>query len=259
MNVIKLELFKISRSKGFYITLGVFFVLEIIALLSFVDDFISNLEVNGEQLPILHIIQFPDIWGYFAYGGRFFNIILALLVISQVAQEYQYKTLRQHLLEGMSRTGFVASKMVTVVLLCLSASLLLFVLTLISGFKNTSGADFAQATEGMSIMLPFFVQTFSYLCLAMFIAILVRKSYLGLILFLLYGFIAEPIFRWVLPEPLGEYLPLSTMGNIIPNPVMEALGQAEATGIDQTALALSAIYAALFIFGSLALLYKRDV
>ncbi|MGB3184153.1 MAG: ABC transporter permease [Cyclobacteriaceae bacterium] len=259
MNVISLELYKISRSKGFYITLGIFFLLQIVALLDFADGFLSSIQVDGQQLPLMQVVQFPKIWEYFGYFGRYFNILLALLVISQVAQEYQYKTLRQHLIEGMSRLQFIGSKMVTVTLLSLASTLLLFVIILIAGFKNTEGADFSTAMDGAAIMPVFFLQTFTYLSMAMFMAILVRKSYLGLILFLLYGVIAEPIIAYYLPDPLGDFLPIQAIGDIIYNPVKEVFGQAAESPIDYTAAVVTGVYAVLFIFGSLALLYKRDV
>lgn len=259
MNVISLELFKISRSKGFYITLGVFFLLEIVALLDFVDGSLSSIQVNNQQLPIMHVVQFPDIWKYFAYFGRYFNILLALLVISQVAQEYQYKTLRQHLIEGMSRPQFIGSKLVTVTLLSVASTLLLFILTLIAGFKNTESASMSTALEGAQVIPAFFIQTFTYLSMAMFIAILVRKSYLGLILFLLYGFIAEPIIAYYLPDSLDAFLPIQAISKVISNPVREMFGPTGDPVIDYTAMVITGLYAALFIFGSLALLYKRDV
>lgn len=259
MQIIKLELFKLSKSKGFYITLAVFFVLESLILLDVIDGILSEININGESLPIMHVVQFPDVWKFFGYFSRYFNMILALMLISQITQEFQYKTLRQHLLEGMSRIQFISSKLVTVSVLSLASALLLAVLTLIAGFKNTEGGTFDMAIENAEVIPAFFMQTFAYFSFALFIAILVRRSSLGIILFLLYGWVAEPILGEYLGSSLNKYLPLKAMGHILINPIGEALGSVSGPVVNLPFVYLSILYTVIFITASITLLYKRDV
>ena len=79
------------------------------------------------------VFNFPFIWHFNTYFADYFKIFLAVVIVSMMANEYSYGTLKQNLIDGMSKKEFVISKFLTVLLFAVISTLFVFVVSLILG------------------------------------------------------------------------------------------------------------------------------
>ena len=174
--------------------------------------------------PILRMLPnpftFPDVWQTVAFISSLFVFLPSVVVIMFITNEYTYKTHRQNIIDGWSRRDFMTSKMIDVVIICLLATILYVITAFVIGIINSASAT-GNFWEGTKYIGLFFLLVFSQLSIAMLIALLVRKAFIALGIFLFYYFPLEPILvqlgkRWA--NGAGEFLPLEISDRLIPFP-----------------------------------------
>ena len=79
------------------------------------------------------IFNFPYIWHFNTFVAALLKIFLAIIIVSMMSNEYTYKTIKQNLIDGLSKKEFIASKFLTVVLFSLVSTGFVFVTSLILG------------------------------------------------------------------------------------------------------------------------------
>ena len=62
---------------------------------------------------------FPEVWHTVAYASSVFVFIPAVVIIMFITNEYTFKTHRQNIIDGWSRSQFVTSKLIDVLLISL--------------------------------------------------------------------------------------------------------------------------------------------
>src|SRR5690606_4184788 len=107
----------------------------------------SNISVNGQQLGS-QMYDLPDFWQTLTYMASFFNLLLGVLVIVLVSDEYTFRTLRQQVIDGLSRAELVLAKFYVVLGLGAFATFFLLLLGLyfglLHGQHHTADAVFSQ-------------------------------------------------------------------------------------------------------------------
>ncbi|MBX7127404.1 MAG: ABC transporter permease subunit, partial [Cyclobacteriaceae bacterium] len=91
-------------------------------------------QVNINRIPIYH---FPDVWHNLSYISGFFKIVLAMLVVISVTNEFTYRTLRQNVIDGLSRWEFLEAKILMNAVLSLVSVGMVFVIAFITGLIYT--------------------------------------------------------------------------------------------------------------------------
>ena len=112
------------------------------------------------------------------------------------------------------------SKMIDVAIISLLVTLLYFITAIIIGTSN-SGTNSSSFWQGSQYIGLFFLQVFSQLSLALLIALLVRKAFIALGIFIFYFFPLEPILVQLgkkYAHDGGEFLPLEISDRLIPAP-----------------------------------------
>jgi ABC-2 type transport system permease protein len=174
--------------------------------------------------PILRMLPnpftFPDAWHTVAFISSLFVFLPSVVVIMFITNEYTYKTHRQNVIDGWSRKDFMLAKMIDVAIISVLVTVLYFITALIIGTVNSESTTtvFGEQTKYIGL---FFLQMFSQLSIALLIALLVRKAFLALGIFLFYFFPLEPIITAVARNHgwgFGEYLPLEISDRLIPFP-----------------------------------------
>ena len=61
------------------------------------------------------IFNFPYIWHFNTYVASIFKFFFLLVIVSMMANEYSHKTLKQNLIDGLSKKEFILSKFYTVI------------------------------------------------------------------------------------------------------------------------------------------------
>ena len=113
-----IELIKIRSNATFWVLAGLHAGIILLVLLSG-KIFLRSVNIGEENLGNLvdpagiPLYQFPDIWHNFAYVAAYLKFILALYVIISITSEISYDTLRQNVMNGLSRTDFILSKLGT--------------------------------------------------------------------------------------------------------------------------------------------------
>ena len=223
--LLSIELQKIWLNKASRVlTLTYFILLSFIALIASIK---FDLGVFKFHLAEMGIFNFPFIWHFNTYIAAILKFFLAIVIVSMMANEYSYGTLKQNLIDGMSKKELVLSKFLTVVAFALASTVFVFVMSLILGLCFSSYTEVSIIFSDLEYVLAFFVKLTGFFSLCLFLGILVKRSAFA-IGFLLVLSIAEGIakgvltFKIFLDSPIAGYItqffPLEAMSNLIVEP-----------------------------------------
>jgi ABC-2 type transport system permease protein len=163
---------------------------------------------------------FPEVWRTTAFFSSLFVFIPAVVIIMLVCNEYSFRTHRQNVIDGWSRSQFITSKLLDVAMVSLMITIIYAAVALVAGFANQT--RLIQDTWSQSYYIGlFFLQTFAQLSIAFLLGFLIKKAFLALGLFLFYFIVLENILvglsEWKQLK-FGDYLPLQISDKIIPRP-----------------------------------------
>lgn len=163
--------------------------------------------------------SFPTVWKFVTYSASYFNLMLSVLVVILTANEFSNRTMRQHIIDGLSKQKVIASKFLVVVGLAIFVSIYCFLVAVIFGMSQSESIDLWTNTHYVGL---FFVQSLCYFGLAFLIGILIQKSALSIILF--YGYIfVEAMVGFFLPANVYVWFPANAFSKLTPMPFFEVL------------------------------------
>jgi len=275
--LLSIELQKIWKNKASRIlTLTYFILLSFIALIASIK---FDLGVFKFHLAEMGIFNFPFIWHFNTYVAAILKLFLAIVIVSMMANEYSYGTLKQNLIDGLSKKEFILSKFLTVVLFAFCSTIFVFVMSLILGLCFSSYTEFGIIFTDLDYLLAFFIKLTGFFSFCLFLGILVKRSAFALG-FLLVWFFIESILKGILVFKIfpnsntGDYItqffPLEAMSNLIVNPgprlsIIKSIGAQ--MGIDTTndysvhylSILIVLVWTYLFVYFSYKLLKNRDL
>jgi ABC-type transport system involved in multi-copper enzyme maturation permease subunit len=251
-----LEYYKYRYSRTFWVINLIFLLLLILGL-----TIIGGSHSQG--------LMFPVIWINFTYVASFFDILAGLLVISSISAEYQYKTLRQHIIDGLSRNEFLLSKYLFVLLIALVFAILVGAINIIGGLIFTAPGHAYALLNGAMQVVYYFLQLVGYMSIAMTFALLLRNSAMAFALYMVYIW----MFEWLIEiafrnsetfSGISAYLPKTIFGKLVQEPALiQTIMQAEKMGAaflpQSTIVFVSILWCAVFAGINYLLLHKRDV
>lgn len=213
--LLRLEFYKSFAYTNFWVMAGLWAGLYL--LVSFLATQVSfPLPIPGmESKPYL---QFPSAWSTFTWIASWFNLLLAILVIVSVGNEYSFKTFRSQIINGLSRNDLILGKGLFIIFLALCSMIIVFFVTLIFGSIYTTFGNETSVFSKAYLLIVFFIQSIAYMSLGMFIAILVRNTALAIVSFILYFFPIEVIVRNFFPESVLAFFPMKIISNLTPLP-----------------------------------------
>ncbi len=265
LQLLKIEWLKNKKYRTFWVIIVLYIGLTGIVYQSgkLVSDFING---KNEQLDkfsnALPIYSFPDIWHNIAWTAGLFKFILAFYVIISITNEFNYRTIRQNVIDGLSRTEFMLSKILLLLLLSLISGIFIFLVGFWLGMNNSDAKAFKYIFEYIEFIPAFILESFMFFSFALFFGILIRKAGLGMLLLLLYAYIAEPIFVLQLPDWLkwlGEYFPMEVMRNLIDLPFKKYLFQEVQDYVALKDVLLCIIYSSITLWFSHLLIKRKDL
>lgn len=275
--LLSIELQKIWKNKASRIlTLTYFVLLSFIALIASIKFDIGPFKFH---LAEMGIFNFPYIWHFNTYVAALLKLFLAIVIVSMMANEYSYGTLKQNLIDGLSKKEFILSKFLTVVLFAFCSTIFVFVMSLILGLCFSSYTEFGIIFTDLDYLLAFFVKLTGFFSFCLFLGILVKRSAFALG-FLLVWSIIEGILKGVLvfkifPDSntgyyITQFLPLEAMSNLIIEPfsrlsVIRSIGtqigveNTKDYGVHYLSILIVLVWTFLFIYFSYKLLKNRDL
>ncbi len=275
VKLLKIELKKIMTYKVFWILMGLYFTFLILGILMAgftINNWIDNLNQHS-PIPFPHVrfYFFPDVWQNITFFAsiRFVLILPAIVVIILITNEFTNKTIRQNIVNGMSRQEFLLSKLQLIFLISLLITFILILSILILGIANTDGFNLPMMLKKMSFAGGFFIQMFSFLIFAFFTGFLLRNTGLSIAFFTLYAIIIEPVLYFILkipklqPNNISRFLPVSSVVRIVEYPYFPILKKIIGLNIqEQLSLldcAVPLIYSILMIGIVFRILSRKDL
>lgn len=235
IKLLKIEFKKILTYKIFWILIGLYFIF-LAAGIMMAEFMINNMVDNMNKhlpLPLPHvtIYFFPWVWQNLAFFAtiRYVLIFPAIVIIILITNEFTFKTIRQNVINGMSKSEFLASKLLLILVISVVMTVLLTIGTLIMGISHTQITGWGMIFEKIPFVLGFFVSILSFQVFAFFFGFLLRNTGLAIALFTLYTFIVEPILYYFLKSPIvfknniSPYLPVNSVLRVTEYPAIPVL------------------------------------
>ena len=263
-----IEWIKIRKYRAFQVLAGLYFLIVVVLssggmlFLQYLKN--KGVDFEGIDPTILPIYQFPYLWHHIVFVAARLKIILAFLVILSITNEIGYKTLRQNIIDGLTRVEFMVSKLSMIFVLSLVNTLLIFIIGLVTGLIYSSDRSLDAIFSNMDYLAAFFMNVFSFLVFALLIALLIRRTGVVIIFLGMYTVIIEPIITTIFanaPLPpiyakLVPFFPRQAITNLIPNPFPQYILREMQVGISFSSVAIASVELVLFI-GLIYLLLRR--
>lgn len=274
LRLIQLELQKLWLNRTSKVLIFISFILPftVLILSSIKIDFFGFFTL---ELGELGIFNFPIIWHITTFFASYFKFFFAIVVVSMIGNEYSNKTLKQNLIDGLSKKEFILSKFYTIVFFSLCATLLIGIATFLIGLYYSSYTEASIIFREVEFLLAYFVKLVGFFSLCLFFGMLLKRSAFALaFLFVLYIF--EWLVFWGAYEIFGNadkafqvknFMPLESMYKLIDQPVQrivmtkfpEKTDIAYDYAVHWYEIAIVLGWTAIFIFLSYRLLKKRDL
>ena len=156
IRALKLEWLKLRNYRVFWILTGMY-LFAVIIIASGGGFFLQWLKSQGADFDgidptILPIYDFPDIWQNTTYLASFVKVLLAFIVIISINNDVTYNTMRQNIIDGISKREFIYSKLLQIAALAFLSTLFLFIAGFINGsiYSHVWGPGFIFDEIGIS-------------------------------------------------------------------------------------------------------------
>lgn len=268
----------IANRSSRMLIIAYFLLLSLIASIAAIKFDIGPIEFHlAEQ----GIFNFPYIWHFNSFIAALFKIFLAVVIVSMVANEYSYKTIKQNLIDGLSKYELLKSKVLMVVALSLSSTVFIFILSLILGYRFSDYNEIGIVFRDLEYLLAYFIKLVGFFSFCLFLGILIKRSAFALgflavwqmaegISFGLMKWKLSDVVSYVSAEQVFAFFPLNSMSELIPQPftrlsaVKNIAGQIGEQldaniGVSWSNVAIVLLWTGVFLWMSYRILQQRDL
>ncbi|MEN8139332.1 MAG: ABC transporter permease subunit [Bacteroidota bacterium] len=265
LRLLSIEYRKLKTNNAFFI-FTFFYFLALAGFAWIIGSVGVDIESINMNFGDIGVFDFPNIWQNITYIAAFFKIILAIIIITFITNEYQYRTLRQNLIDGLSKKEFIASKVLMMMVLAGISTLFVFAIIMIIGLTQSSFLEPDIIIMKSSFIFAYFLKLVAFFSMVMLIAFFVKKTGFSLATLFIWAAIIEPLMKYkVLPEGWDRILPLQAMSNLIHEPFTritnadKVFGNITYSSVDLTDVFITLGYTVIFIYLSYYIVKKRDL
>ncbi|AJR04626.1 ABC transporter permease [Siansivirga zeaxanthinifaciens] len=273
LRLLNLELQKLLLNRTSKVLIFISFILPFFIIL------LSSLKINvfgffTLELGELGIFNFPIIWHLTTFFASQFKFFFAIVVVSMIGNEYSNKTIKQNLIDGLSKKEFILSKFYAIVFFSLISTVLIGLLSICIGLYYSSYNEFNIIIRETNFLLAYLVKLIGFFSLCLLFGMLAKRSAFALaFIFVLY--ILEWIFFGLLTwkinmetaEKIQNFFPLKSMYKLIDQPfqriAMTKFPDKNDLIYDYAVhwheILIVLVWTTIFIFLSYKLLKKRDL
>src|SRR5690554_2972973 len=174
IRLLKIELHKLRYNGAAKVISIIYFILiTLIALIASIEFNFGNIHF---RLADQGIFNFPYIWHFNAFIAAFLKLFLAIVIVSMMANEYSNRTLKQNLIDGLSKKEFISSKFLTVLVFALVSTLFLFIVTMILGLSFSDYTELSIIFSDLEYLFGYFIKLTGFFSFCMFLGILIKRS-----------------------------------------------------------------------------------
>ncbi|WP_340202672.1 ABC transporter permease [Ascidiimonas sp. W6] len=275
IRLLRIEFIKLWNNRASkFLIISYFVLLTSVALIAAIKFDIGPIKFH---LADQGIFNFPYIWHFNTYVAAIFKLFLAIVIVSMMANEYSNKTLKQNLIDGLSKKEFVASKFLTVLSFAALSTVFIFVVSLILGLIYSDFTDVSIIFTDLEYLFAFFLKLTAFFSFCLFLGILVKRSAFALgflIIWQIIEGIAYGVIRWqsdgAFANGVSQFFPLNAMSNLIKEPgsrlsavrsVANQMGEefTKNYAVQLGDVLIVLFWIAFFIYMSYLLLKRRDL
>ncbi len=178
----------------------------------------SQVDLNLQGIKLGIFVSFPQVWETLSWVASWFNMLLGIIAIVLVGNEYQFRTFRKQILDGVSRVQLLNAKVAVAATLAIYALLLVVLTGFLLGTIYSDSVSLSSMFEKFPFVLVLFEQALAYMMLGMLIALLIKNNALSIVTFILFFFPGEPILRAFFPDAIDKFFPIKIISNLTPMP-----------------------------------------
>lgn len=280
LRLLNIEFYKLKHNRASRLLIIIYFaLLTSIALIAAIKFDIGPVKFH---LADQGIFNFPYIWHFNTYMASIFKFFLLLVIVSMMANEYSNRTLKQNLIDGLSKKEFILSKFYMVLVLALISTIFVFIVSMVLGGIYSDYNDVAIIFSDLEYLIAFFVKLVGFFSFGLFFGILVKRSAFAvgaLMVWLFIESIAKGFLFWKLRDlentsdevsNIMQFFPLESMANLINEPfsrlgaVQSAASQlgeeiTKSYAVTPLEVAVVLVWTFVFIYWSYRILKKRDL
>lgn len=273
LRLLNLELQKLLLNRVSTVLIFISFILPFTVLI------LSSIKINffnlfTLELGELGVFNFPIIWHITTFFASQFKFFFAIVVVSMIGNEYSNKTLKQNLIDGLSKKEFILSKFYTIIFFSLLATILIGVAAFCIGMYYSSYKEASIIFRETNFLLAYFVKLVGFFSLCLLFGMLVKRSAFALaFLFVLYivEWIVFGLLVWQtnmeLAEKIQNFFPLKSMYKLIDQPFQrimmtkfpEKMDLAYDYAVHWYEIVIVLGWTAIFVILSYKLLKNRDL
>ena len=274
---IEFHKFKHSRSSK---VLTIIYLAVIVLMLS-AGTWRVDINRQSVSLADIGVFNFPFLWHLSTYMVSFLKFLIAIVIVSITASEYSNRTLKQNLIDGLSKKELILSKFYLVTALALAVTIVLVIAVMVLGLLYSDYTEPDLIFRDLQYVGGFFISHLTFFSMCLFAGILVKRSAFALGLIGIWGILELTLYGgcklldfyygidiW---QYIGDVLPLNSIWDLIAEPftkvtvvkaTMEQLSQEEfikdySVPLLNTVVCLGWTF--LFTYWSFALLKRRDL
>ena len=280
LRLLNIEFYKLKHNRASRFLIIIYFaLLTSIALIAAIKFDIGPVKFH---LADQGIFNFPYIWHFNTYMASIFKFFLLLVIVSMMANEYSNRTLKQNLIDGLSKKEFILSKFYMVIVLASISTIFVFVVSMILGISYSDYNDVSIIFSDLEYLLAFFIKLVGFFSFGLFFGILVKRSAFAVGALMVWFFlesISKGFLFWKLRDlentsdevsNIMQFFPLESMANLINEPfsrlgaVQSAASQlgeeiTKSYAVTPMEIIIVLAWTFLFIYWSYIILKKRDL
>lgn len=266
LHLLKIDLKKLTSYRTFWIICGLYFLtlgtttasgmefLKWLARLGMQFD----TKININRIPLYH---FPDIWLNLLWFSGLLKIMVAIMVVISITNEFTYRTIRQNIIDGLSRWEFLQSKILTNALLSMMSTAMVTLIILITGLIYSPDISFEKIFTDIEFVPAYFLEVFFFLSYALMLGIFIQRSGLTIILLMttqmIEGIIKANIDDYV--PGIIPYFPMQSIWELINFPYHRYAFQEIKDFVSPLSVAVVCVWTFLFNYFSYLKLKRADI
>ena len=270
LKLAQLEFFKLRSTRYFWV-LSAFFLLFLLsvpiaskALLDYLGglgESITDLGILASELPIF---DFVDIWQNLTWVYKNFSILLGFVVVISVCNEYSYGTVKQNIIDGLSRRQWLWSKVNFILIISAVAAIAVFIIGLIMGMMWSPVKEFSFIIKNLLFIPAYFLHLVGFQLFCLLVAIWIKRSGFALALLIFYVYVLERIayallrFKYEM-DSLADLLPVTAIGGVIPFPFGKYALQETQSHVALGDMTILIFYIAIIGWLAFRVMTKRDL
>lgn len=210
--LLRTEILKLLPFRTSWVIFGLF-----VLLIPLAFGILPNIVPEGVNVDAYAIYNFTQVWNYLPYVSAYFTTLLGILLIISISNDFMFGTLRQNIIDGLSRKDWLISKFLVVIVMALFGTLVVLLTGIVYGIFYSDAGNM----PGVNVvhLLFYLLQTIGILSFSILVGVVFHRSGLSIVLYFLYTVILEPALGYLLPKGWSPYLPMNTINNLLPFPI----------------------------------------